>query len=32
MFSRTKLDFAYIRDLTQVKSHMSVLSAGNIFQ
>ncbi|CAI9617563.1 unnamed protein product, partial [Staurois parvus] len=32
MFSQISLDFTYIRDLTQVKSHMSVLSAGNTFQ
>ncbi|CAI9622662.1 unnamed protein product [Staurois parvus] len=32
MFSQTKLNFTYIRDLIQVKSYMSVLSAGNTFQ
>ncbi|CAI9604791.1 unnamed protein product [Staurois parvus] len=31
MLSQTKLDFTYIRDLTQMKSHMSFLSAGNTF-
>ncbi|CAI9544335.1 unnamed protein product [Staurois parvus] len=32
MFSQINLDFTYIRDLTQVKSRISVMSAGNTFQ